>query len=104
MTDEINKIDVTEYGDDGVITMLDGVGAVGSGGYLTTHDVALNAAVEVGIDAQARIAELEAALATARSDAFQEAANACCHPTNVHDGGESAICRGRVLAALGDGA
>mgnify|MGYP003654466936 CR=1 FL=1 len=49
---------------------------------------------------QARIAELEAALATARNDAFQEAANACCHPTNVHDGGASAICRGRVLAAL----
>ena len=51
-------------------------------------------------DAAARIAELEAALATARNDAFQEAANACCHPTNVHDGGASAICRGRVLAAL----
>jgi hypothetical protein len=51
-------------------------------------------------EAQARIAELEVALAKARNDAFQEAANACCHPTNVHDGGASAICRGRVLAAL----
>ena len=46
----------------------------------------------------ARIAELEAALVTARENALQEAANACCHPTNVHDGGESAICRNRVLA------
>jgi hypothetical protein len=62
-----------------------------------------------GIDVdQARIAELKGALLTARNNALQEAANACCHPTNAHNGGESAICRNRVLAlskaALGDGA
>jgi hypothetical protein len=50
------------------------------------------------VDAQARIADLKADLATARNNALQEAANACCHPTNVNGGGESAICRGRVIA------
>jgi hypothetical protein len=33
---------------------------IDAGGYLTTDEAALNAAVKVGIDAQARIAELEA--------------------------------------------
>jgi hypothetical protein len=50
--------------------------------------------------AQARIAQLEADLATARNNALQEAADACCHPTNAHNGGESAICRNRVLAMI----
>jgi hypothetical protein len=48
--------------------------------------------------AELRMAGFESALATARNKAIQQAANACCHPTNVDRGGESGMCRNRVLA------
>ena len=50
-------------------------------------------------EAQKRIAELEAALVTARENTLQRAANACCHPQIAdHDSGEAGLCRSRVLA------
>lgn len=42
----------------------------------------------------------DALLKQVREDALREAADACCHPTNVESGGESAICRNRVLALI----
>jgi hypothetical protein len=49
---------------------------------------------------KARAAGKAGELEAVRNEALREAANACCHPTNVKDGGASALCRGRVLALI----
>ena len=74
------------------------------GGYLTTDEVALNAAVEVGISQQARIAELE--------DLIGRYANSVANANGVYfepsgPDGEYIIGmaeRASARAALGDGA
>ena len=64
------------------------------------YQASISAAYAEADELRAQLAAAEAQAKTARDDALREAADACCHPTNVEAGGESAICRGRVLALI----
>jgi hypothetical protein len=92
MTKGLGTISATDY------QTLAEAGGVYAGEYLTASEVFLGAAIEVGIDVQARISELEAAL----KYIAEHASLAGFRRTDTHE--NATLISEFARAALGDGA